>query len=283
LILEDDVLLSSEITGLSEHIKQAPIDWKILQLTTTHPSVVEQCTHIIDPFISWQPWHSSTGAYVVNRAGMKTILNDVLEQLEDFPMVLADEVIYTTISDGAYTSTKLWVDTLDIITRKSLPSDSSIDGSDRRVQQPVFHESLLVLTNVKVDSTEGMMDDLIRIRQDVQVCKMHQRCEWEINVVFNNSTLQSAFQEASSDLPSNVHFSLQISSERFNKFAFLRQHVQKMGDYDLVLFKDNDQRIQGFPWRTFVVKRGKVVMSAPLRQSFGEAMTWNRYNVKPRQ
>ena len=39
-----------------------------------------------------------------------------------------------------------------------------------------------------------------------------------------------------------------------------------MKNYDLVSFTDNDQRIAGFPWATFVKGMGESVVAGPLRE-----------------
>ena len=38
-------------------------------------------------------------------------------------------------------------------------------------------------------------------------------------------------------------------------------------DYDLILIKDNDQRIVSFSWPTFIEKVSNAVMSGPFRRS----------------
>jgi len=98
--------------------------------------------------------------------------------------------------------------------------------------------------------------------------------------VITDSALIDIFRQSSSDLPPNVHFHLKTSADPFNKFSFVRNVVDRMLDYDLVLFKDNDLRINGFPWRSFVERKENAVVSGPLRQSASEAMTYNLINRK---
>lgn len=40
------------------------------------------------------------------------------------------------------------------------------------------------------------------------------------------------------------------------------------------MFKDNDQRINGFPWRTFLNQKGNPVVAGPLRQNVNEALLY---------
>ena len=89
-----------------------------MQFATNFCALKKQFVHLHYPFITWQPYHWSTRAYLVNRAGMRTLLDeaysisekgDAVWRLDGYPFVVADEVIYASIGD-AYTSTGLWVD-----------------------------------------------------------------------------------------------------------------------------------------------------------------------------
>eukprot|EP00986_Skeletonema_menzelii_P014690 scaffold10025_cov185-Skeletonema_menzelii.AAC.1 len=94
LILEDDTQLSIDfLQSLPSFLKSAPPGWK--------PRVVTHGSNLLDPFISWQPYHWSMGAYLVNRAGMKSLLDKVYSKsfilqhdtwrIEQHPFVVADE------------------------------------------------------------------------------------------------------------------------------------------------------------------------------------------------
>ena len=104
LVIEDDVLMSCQFVNLwRQHVDQAPMGWKILQFVTNNPCVAEHGHDLFDPFISWQPHHWSTGAYMINRAGMQTLLDKVkpaslpgedVWRIDQEPIVVADEVLY---------------------------------------------------------------------------------------------------------------------------------------------------------------------------------------------
>jgi len=314
LFLEDDAVLS---TTFLEHWRDyvnheaTPDGWKILQFATVNPHVIRQGVLLREHFVSWQPYHWSTRAYVMNREGMQTLMEGAYvssstDNSRDNalggwqipsslpPMVVADEVIYSIVGD-AYTSTGLWVDSFEghgstvqskesnadvnegIMHSYSVPGDL-VDHVTMKKEHDKFwfEESLLVMMNVRVSDEGGMERDIRWIRQDFHAaCRFHRICNWEINVVIANPALTESFRVSSSDLPPNIHFHTTVSAEPFNKFSYVRTIVDRMDDYDLVLLKDNDLRISGFPWRTFVERKENAVVSGPLRQSLREAMAYN--------
>jgi len=135
--------------------------------------------------------------------------------------------------------------------------------------------------NVRIRDTKGLKREIERIKQDSHdVCKFHRRCKWKVNVVVvHQDMLSSVRKHASSEFSgtsesqsSNVEALITLSAEPFNKFAFVEKSIPLMADYDLVLLKDNDQRISGFPWRTFLLQKKNAIISGPLRQSAHEAL-----------
>lgn len=246
------------------------------------------------------------GAYVVNRAGMKSLLDKLYSRsfflrhdtwrIEQHPFVVADEVIYATIGD-AYTSTKLRVGARKMkSTVQDLARDSgamtTIDGSLSisldLLSPSILDESLLVLMSVRIWAAEYIETELRRIQQDSNsVCKLYKRCKWGVNVVLTTDALRESFdealfsdkfQQASKDgAGAEFHFEVSVSEQRFNKYVFVSQFVMEMANFDLVLLKDADMGLTGFPWRTFIARKGSAVVSAPLRQSFGSSSVLQSY------
>ena len=264
------------------------------------PVVVTHGFNLDDPFISWQPYHWSTRAYLVNRAGMKSLLDKLYSKslflrkdvwrIDQHPFVVADEVIFATIGD-AYTSTKLRVGGEEM---KTTIQDSSVKRSSIAGSMPITadllspsisDESLLVLMNVRIRAKEHIETELRRIQQDSDsVCKLYKRCKWAVNVVLVTEALMESFEEASStkkfqasNSGTEFDFKISVSTQRFNKFAFVSTLVRDMSNFDLVLLKDADMALTGFPWRTFVSRRENAVVSAPLRQSFGKSSVMSSY------
>jgi len=310
LILEDDAVISKSFLDEWRYwVERAPSGWKVLQFATVNLHVIRQGFRVRELFVAWQPYHWSTRAYMINRSGMTALMDKAHEyslegesiwRIQQAPMVVADEVIFSLIGN-AYTSSGLWIDGGDFNSTVQT-KDSSAEAHEDIIRfyhhlgdlkqqiamkkshmNRIFHESLIVLMNVRVSNAEGMLTDIEWIRQDSNdVCQFHPTCDWEINVVLANSSLTEIFQRLTSDFSSNVHFHLRDSLEPFNKFSFVRDFVDRMVNYDFVLLKDNDMRISGFPWRTFTQQKQNAIVSGPLRQTADEALTYNVVNRQRR-
>jgi GR25 family glycosyltransferase involved in LPS biosynthesis len=123
MIVEDDARITSTFQDeWRGYVDLAPSGWKILQFANSNGAVVRQGAAITEPFISWQPYHWCARAYLINRSGMKTLMDKAYSSsssssaghqgiwhIDEAPMVVADEVVYG-YTGGAYTSTGLWVD-----------------------------------------------------------------------------------------------------------------------------------------------------------------------------
>jgi len=307
LVVEDDAQLSHTFRNQwKPYVDQAPLDWKILQFATNNANVVRQGVNLVDPFITWQPYHWSTRAYLINRAGMQTIMDKFYSKsptgqdiwrIDEAPMVVADEVLYYMTGD-AYTSTGLWVDSQNFgSTIQSNNAHSNLTALIGEQGPDLAHrthymlskrtdprpESLLVLMSVVAKDLESLTKELQWIRQDNQVLGLHHlNCHWEINLALANMELMEVFEQATLSMAPNIHFHAHVTDQPFNKFSYVRNFVEEMADYDLILFKDNDQRISGFPWRTFVEQKADAIVSGPLRQNAEEALLW-RHTFEKRQ
>jgi len=134
--------------------------------------------------------------------------------------------------------------------------------------------------NVHISIEDQIEREIEVITQDIHaVCKFHRVCEWEI-VVAADAYLTTLFEEAASGLPSYVHLHTKVYSKAFNKFLFVGDVLGKLAQFDLILFKDNDQRLNGFPWRTFVEQTNNAVLSAPLRSTQKDHMIWSTLKEK---
>ena len=317
LVLEDDALITRTFKDqLQNYVEMAPLGWKILQFAIVNSKMVEQCHNLVDPFISWQPYHWSTRAYMINRAGMQALLdktysmtpsgNDVWQINEKLPIVVADEVLYYLVGD-AYTSTKLWVD--------QIPLESTIQGStvstarqernmgDREKmpkarssaliqEQTQFNPSqlttegvnrfssysLLVLMSVDVYNSDHLHKILQWMWEDAKaVCKYHSTCDWDITFHFGSwegAMLQSirAKLATMTDKWPNFQVHVDFSPLHVNIISFVKGVLKRRSGYDLLLLKDHDQRLAGFPWADFLKQRGDAVTSSPLREESSHAL-----------
>ena len=152
--------------------------------------------------------------------------------------------------------------------RSQLQSSNDVHNVLTSHEQQLLDQSMLILMNVKIHDEDQIAKELSWIREDYSaVCSFHTTCHWFVNLVATNLPLMETFQQAASELPSGVKWFGRISSKTFNKFIFVQKHIDDMLDYDLVLFKDNDQRIMSFSWPTFIEKRANAVISGPLRRT----------------
>jgi GR25 family glycosyltransferase involved in LPS biosynthesis len=111
-IAEDDASFSDIFCDeFHAYLALAPKGWKVLQFATNNPHVVQHGSFLSEPFISWQRYHHSTRAYLINRAGMETLLGKLhsttstgrsMWRVEEFPSLVADEAIYTLTGDTYY-------------------------------------------------------------------------------------------------------------------------------------------------------------------------------------
>ena len=248
----------------------------------------------------------------MSREGMKTLLDKVYHststsssmdgasqdrggawRVDEVPMVLAGEALYSLTGD-AYTSTlsDYRPATDDGMPPKKGGDDKLVTGGGRRadddIERIISGKSVLVLMNVRVATIDDVKREVRWIEQDERaLCRHHTSCAWEIKVVAASPAAATEFERAASaTLPSNVNVATAVSTSPFNKFAFVGERIADgtVARHDLVLLKDNDQRLSGFPWRTFLTANGggvgAAVISGPLRQSADEALSWRKLERK---
>jgi GR25 family glycosyltransferase involved in LPS biosynthesis len=315
LIMEDDQVLTTEfLLNWRAYASLAPPDWAALQWTTSREPLLKQGRNLHDPWISWQPDHYSTGTYMLNRKGMLRIIEKTWAggppslgdeshswRILEPDMVVSDEVIYFLASD-TYTSTHPWVghtrhksilghsNHLPLPLLKEVEStfgtakSSSQQAALPQMEYPLRPEKILVLSNLRMTSKDAISIELERLRVDVAVLSMwHANTKWVLNVVLTDPTSPFHLDEslsATPRLPEWVDLRVKVDLMTFNKFTFLKNMLAEIATYDYVLFKDNDQRLAGFPWNSFLEERGDALVSGPLRESRSESLTRVRINVK---
>lgn len=287
LIVEDDAILTIEfLEKWRSYAEAAPQDWMILQWTTSNPSIAKKEVHKDSDFwLSWTAEHWSTIAYTIRRDGMKRLINRTSntfwgEGSEHFfwkfsepRMLRADELIYF-LAGNAYTSSHCWV--------RPFRSNSTIRSSHipwhhfyqsehkpnigkwKGTNRP---ESIAVLESMRLNSVEEIHDELKILNADVQslACE-NPRSRWFVKVVLTDSSFLRPFEAMSSPLlAKHVHFQVEISKDRFNKFLLVYENLEELSKYDFLLLKDNDIRLSGFPWNTFLNRSNSSVISGPFR------------------
>jgi GR25 family glycosyltransferase involved in LPS biosynthesis len=313
LIMEDDqVLTTAFLLNWRTYASLAPPDWTALQWTTSKNTLLNQGKNLHDPWISWQPDHFSTGTYMLNRKGMQRIIEKTWAggppslgneshswRILEPDMVKADELLYF-LAGNTYTSTHPWV---GLTHHKSIVGNSnhrpllfkkveSTFGTAKsssqqalpQMEYPLRPEKILVVSNLRMTSKDAISIELERLRVDVAVLSMwHANTKWILNVVLTDPTLLFHLDEsisATPRLPEWVDLRVKVDSETFNKFAILKTIVAEMATYDYVLFKDNDQRLAGFPWNSFLEEKGDALVSGPLREARSESLMRSRINAE---
>ena len=293
LIIEDDVVVpESFLESWESYAAMAPPDWTVLQWYNGNPVVTNASLHYQEPWISWMPGNWGTQAYMINREGMERILHgmqsdDSADWYFDDDVVVADELLYA-LAGRTYTATR----TLGIqhkygvtsLVRSNNPEADAknkvmavLQTSDTNMAQITpRRECILVLTNCLIKTEERLNDDIAMIASDMRALAQWNPCsKWKVNFVVRPNLkmpfakkLQELMEQG--DLEPFVRYT--SSHAPFNKYAFMKPLVPQMQVYDYVLLKDVDQRIAGFPWNTFMEKKGDSVVSGPLRQVVGESL-----------
>jgi hypothetical protein len=302
LFIEDDALLTQHfVNHWWDYASLAPKDWTVLQWATSNTATLQQSFSLPEPWISWLPDLWGTHAYTMRRDGMEAIWKRVAREkllsknADDKAVVftldehfngilLADELLFSVPNQVAYTSTFPWILSGEI--RKTIDQRSDL-GMYFQMGRPLLppptkallpqrNESLLVFMNIRFSTYQRMANDMNRALLDVEaVCQLHRttKCDWIIHGAFTKEFLFKHFQqEYQGKMPTNIiHFKTTVGDTRFNKFGILADHLSLMKEYDLVLLKDNDQRLAGFQWSSFLDKKGTALVAGPLRQAPDES------------
>ena len=293
LIIEDDVVVpESFLESWESYAAMAPPDWTVLQWFNGNPVVTNASLHYQEPWISWMPGNWGTQAYMINREGMERILramqsDDSADWYFDDDVVVADELLYA-LAGRTYTATR----TLGIqhkygvtsLVRSNNPEADAnnkvmavLQTSDTNMAQITpRRECILVLTNCLIKTEERLHDDIAMIASDMRALAQWNPCsKWKVNFVVRPN-LKMPFAKKLQELmeQGNLEPFVRYTSSHahFNKYAFMKPLAPQMQEYDYVLLKDVDQRIAGFPWNTFMEKKGESVVSGPLRQVVGESL-----------
>ena len=316
LILEDDAVITDEFwLNWESQVELAPADWTMLKWSATNPAVYSQGLGIYqagDPWINWQPDQWGAVAYMLNRRGMSEILNhtvlytennintveeSIIWRIDQPELIVADEVV-PYYAKQVYTSTYPWIhftDTLASTFGGGQAHSGNTLSSVHGLQLPTINvagrrqrsESILVLMSCRLQDENSMSEEIDRLQQDVMALSASHGAEkthWVVKFVLTDggSLRKSLLSHIATDMPDNVDFTVSIGKEHFNKFGLVAD-VANDGEllkYDYVLLKDNDMRISGFPWNSFMDNIGDSIISGPLHQTLEESLARNNGEPK---
>ena len=290
LILEDDTVVKpSLLQNWKLYTSTAPSDWNILQLFTSEKTMLRHAAYLVDPWLAWLPKHFAASAYIVNREGMEQIITKSrsytstksIWNFNERGIVVADELIYYLV-ERSYVSTYSFVDRLEFKstirneTKEAISQEEELNNVIDKISEKGLppsswkrrNETVLVLMMLKLDSIESIEFERSRISADVDaLASIHDYVRWKINVELIDETLLGPGEKIFASISPNVHVSCTVNyPEVSNSFDLPPSYFSK---YDLVLIKDGNQRITGFPWVTFLEQKLDYdsIIAGPLRQT----------------
>lgn len=308
LILEDDVILNESIADALSYVQNsAPQNWEIIQFGPKSARVLRQFRSIRDPFVSWMPQHYGTSSYLINRRGMKSLLdkyayfgnssgNRKLEKiLLTGSLAVADEMIYEAANTYTFTrSVSILLSEHDYpstLQKFKLGSTTLLDSQQcsERVNNPVvvpsagFDHRVLVSMVFRDKSTDGSMSDTIPRDVASLANNIQSTVPWGfyyyVFVILASEGSKKYWEIATQQYDQfngNTTIEYIVNPNRFSKWIYFSK-VSSLADIDQysdVLFVDSDLDFTGFPWgefflRHFVVKPfiQQQIVGVP-RQSF---------------
>jgi GR25 family glycosyltransferase involved in LPS biosynthesis len=303
LFVEDDAVITEEFLKYhDDYIATAPPGWRLLQWTTINKVVYRQGLNMQDPWISWQPTHWSNVGYTLNREGMENIIKNAHAgnlltdgshtwNIAENKMVLADETIYY-LSEAPYTSTFPWIGlrkantTIQQVEAQSksglveFVKYGDVDKAIAKRMPKQRSEKVIVLTNSKVRRLDQLSHELTRFGEEVEALgRWHHNATWIINIVLTKSEDLMAAKircdRFASHTTGDIRVEVHVMTRTYNKFMFLKPILKILPEYDYLLVKDSDQRMAGFPWNTFMEKKGEAIVSGPLRETIDDSLFRN--------
>lgn len=219
-------------------------------------------------------------AYVINRKGMKQVLDKTyiggngatgLWKLEDPYILVADDLIYHFASK-TYTSAYPWIAGRNVETTIPLNIGNNRDLTFGRSKScPILenanphNESIAVVMTCRLKNENDIISEMETIKVDMtMLARSNPKSSWFVNVVLVQENLLPIFKAhiSSMNISSNTFF-VSIDEDRFNKFRFVTRIKASLGTYDYVLFKDNNIRLSGFAWNTFMDLKKDAIIAGP--------------------
>jgi GR25 family glycosyltransferase involved in LPS biosynthesis len=294
LIIEDDAVISEEfLRTWQNHAALAPQDWSILQWHNDNEAIQQQCSKVVaknDPWLAWQPDHYGTTGYMINRKGMKEVLAKTLLRfqsssapvwfIKEPEVVVADEVIYF-LAEHVYTSSYPWLTPSGLESTIESSREHSMTQFNDRLELKSLKtrrdESILVVTSSRLRTEQEISMEFHRLQIDAEaLAQSHSRTRWIVNLVVIDDILVAPAWLKASELPDFMDIRIIVNREPFNKFSYFDDvMLQEFKLHDYVLIKDADIRLAGFPWNTFMDKKGNALVSGPLSQSSEESLLRN--------
>ena len=310
MIVEDDIDLSIDfLENWKAYADMAPIDWTVLQWVTSNTIVNKKEAHLSNDFwLSWYTFHWGAIVYSIRRDGMRRILrrtsnfftrnrtDSMVWRIEEPNMLTSDEVIFY-LAGNTYTSSHCWVNTKKVASTFGDEHETWLEfGQSMHVPTKQYlqnieierPESIAIVESMRMKSADEIREAFHSINADIHsVARFNPRSKWFLKVVLTCSDLLPAFRRAALQLPLNhTHLEVEVTNNRFNKFVFIREKIDEFVHFDFILLKDNDIRLAGFEWNTFLNKKSDSVVSGPFFMNMKSVTTPHltsayEYKLKP--
>lgn len=264
LIIEDSFAVTDKfLANWRQVIKTAPVGWEVLQMYCTNPAIVSLSAQVVgDGFIQWMSEHYSTGAYLINRAGMKKLLDASHTanghiKLPDH-LILSDMFVYA--HTASYTSLEPMVSVVDrsrvtdidrlnervLAKKENMPYAESI----KQISPTAPHLLILSIALIRNSSETGVVAD--RLFRNLVTIVGHARVKYALLVLLRDERMRQpvkkAFKTHHYFYKNSFFLEIKLVTDRFNKFRFVNTFVKEMDNYDYVLLADNDLPFAGYPW-----------------------------------
>lgn len=274
----------------------APANWGTLQWFCNNPIIIDWANRLIDPWISWQPDHFGTAAYSISRLGMKNVLYHTLSLHENGhgwfigepDIIVADEVIYY-FSRHSYTATHPWLvrknftSTVQTLTTNLHEIQNKANDMRKSQQEiPEYYkrrERFLIISTVVAGVEETSLQGLVH---DIKAfSQWNYEVAWVVHLLVEKDLSLAQRQTIQKAKKHNLYIKTS-SAAAANKFEIVMEVVPIMNRFDYVLLKDADQTLAGFPWNTFMERKGQAIVSGPLRENMEESLIRYKFH-KPRR
>ena len=245
MILEDDAVLDSINIrkNMNRLIESAPENWETLQLYVQHMKLIAHYNHMSDPWVFWHGKNWGATAYVMNRRGMRKLLNkmykgDSLAFTE--PIVVADEVVFAHLN--TYTATFPYV---------------TISGDSSQIQneQSMANENYKMQIERLVHQKNGFPLDTTAINSKFSLC------------VITNIIDVETFMEDKRYMErwhgKNIIWNALKPCRHIVEGVRCIDSEKDADHADYVLIKSPHIRLLGFAWKTFWSKASATI-SGPL-------------------
>jgi len=250
-----------------------------------------------DLWVAWKLYLWAAMAYTIRREGLTRILDSTFKrgssgetaidrwEFDKPDVFVADELIYYS-ARNAYTSTFPWIGAQNNRMTMGMYHYEITELTFGRsaVEILVINEKIVVIMTCHLKNEENVVEEIQRLNADiVALSKFHLHSRWFINVVLVHDELEHFFTKRMSVLLFNesvINVRTEVNLKRFNKFIFVHDVLDKVVVSDkYVLLKDNDIRLAGFEWNTFMNVKEDSIIAAPFRENLEELLYRGRFDL----